>query len=222
MQSQGSVAIAMLEEASGAVSVEEFQRAGVARTTVQRLVDGKMAVRVAVGHFALPGKIDIMDEDWVAFALQVPRGVLGLLTAAVHHEMTQEHAVALQAFVPRDRGTRVKLPGNTLLTLITSRNPDFLEAGVETLRRSGTDIRVTSKERTLLDMFLFSPFNSATTKLTVKIPEESFLDSLNRCVVDPEFSFDELHELAETFGCASKIAPFTKTLRFGASQANIY
>jgi hypothetical protein len=215
---QSKKALSILEAATAAVSLPFLKSAGVRSETLRRLVDSGQVERPAVGHYALPGRIDILDVDWVAFALQVPDGVVGLMTAAVHHEMTQEMPPYLQAFVPRSRGGRLVLGGDSRAKVdaIHSRNDLHLSEGIVSVLKSGTDIRVTSKERTLVDLFLFSPFNSRTSDRNARIPEETFLESLSRCVNDDDFCFERFHEIAEAFECEDQILPFTKTSRYAA------
>lgn len=214
---QSEIALSLLNNAHGAVSLADLRNAGVSPETLRRMVDAGEVERPAAGHYALTGKISVMDLDWVAFALQVPDGVVGLLTAAVHHGMTQELPAYMQAFVSRSRSGKLRLGGDSqaIVDVVTSRSALYLTEGIETVDRSGTAVKVTTKERTLVDLFLFSSFNSRR-----RIPEESFLDSLSRCVDDPDFSFDQFHELAETFGCADHVRPFTKTSRYEASKSN--
>jgi hypothetical protein len=219
--SQSELALSILEEARGAVALSVLKEAGIYPETLRRLMEAGRIERPAAGHYALAGRIDILDVDWVAFALQVPDGTLGLLTAAVHHDMTQELPSFLQGFVPRTRAGRLTLGGDSgaSVDVVTSRNPLHLTEGVISVEKSGTPVRVTSKERTLVDLFLFSPFNSRSTLRTTRIPEETFLESLSRCVDDPEFSFDDFHGLAETFECDDQVRPFTKTSRYAAPRS---
>ncbi|MBY3151022.1 hypothetical protein HFO56_01070 [Rhizobium laguerreae] len=218
--SQSELALSILEEARGAVAIAVLKEAGVYPETLRRLAEAGRIERPAAGHYALAGRIDILDVDWVAFALQVPDGAIGLLTAAVHHDMTQELPPFLQGFVPRTRAGRLTLGGDSgaSVDVVTSRNPLHLTEGVITVEKSGTSVRVTSKERTLVDLFLFSPFHSRSTLRSTRIPEETFLESLSRCADDPEFSFDDFHVLAETFECDDQVRPFTKTWRYAAPR----
>jgi hypothetical protein len=75
---------------------------------------------------------------------------------------------------------------------------------VEIVRRSGVPVRVTAKEKTLLDLFLFSPFHTGSAHRGARIPEEIFLEALARCVDDPGFYFDMFHEIAAVFRCEKK------------------
>jgi predicted transcriptional regulator of viral defense system len=213
--------LSILETASGVVPLAVLKDAGVYPETLRRLVEAGRIQRPAAGHYALAGHIDILDIDWVAFSLQVPDGVIGLLTAAVYHEMTQEMPSKLQAFVPRNRQGCLTLGGDSgaSVDVVTSRNPLHLTDGIVVVEKSGVRVNVTSKERTLVDMFLYSPFYSRTTDRTVRIPEETFLDSLSRCVDDTDFSFDTFDVLAKTFGCDDQLRPFTKTSRYVAPRS---
>lgn len=213
---QSEIALTLLDRAAGAVPLEALRAAGVSPETLRRMLSNGTIERPASGHYALPGRIDVMDLDWVAFSLQVPEGVLGLLTAATHHGITQELPVHLHAFVPRTRSGHFRLGGDSgaSVDVVMSRHDRYLTIGVEEVVKSGHTVRLTTKERTLVDLFLFSPFNSRTTDRSVRIPEETFLESLSRCVEDDTFSFEVFHEIAETFGCDDQITPYTKTSRY--------
>lgn len=222
MPSQTEIALSILESSEGAVALGKFTDAGIRNEALRRLVERGDAVRPAAGFYALPGRIDPLDADWVAFALQVPDGVVGLLSAATHYDMTQELVAYPQAFAPRKRGGgRIRLGGDSgvVFDVVSSRNPLHLSEGVETIVLSATPIRITSRERTLVDLFLFSQFHSGATAASARIPEESFLDALDRAGHDPAFSFDRFHEIARAFGVDGQIRPLTKTWRRSAAPS---
>jgi len=217
---QSDRALEILRAAAGPVPVSDLKAAGVSPETLRRMVEAGTAERPAAGHYALAGRVSVADLDWVAFALQVPEGVIGLLTAAVHHGMTQEMPAHMQAFVPRNRSGGIRLGGDSsaYVDTVAPRNPLYLEEGIETVVLSGTAVRVTGRERTLVDLFQFSPFSGRTTERNARVPEESFLESLSRCVADPGFSFDAVHDIAAAFGCEERLRPFTKTSRYDAPR----
>ena len=130
--SQSELALSILEEARGAVALTVLKDAGIFPQTLRRLVEAGRIERPAAGHYALAGRIDILDVDWVAFALQVPDGVIGLLTAAVHHDMTQELPPRLQGFVPRTRAGSLTLGGDSgaLVDVVTSNIDKLIEESV--------------------------------------------------------------------------------------------
>nr|WP_250807953.1 type IV toxin-antitoxin system AbiEi family antitoxin [Neorhizobium tomejilense] len=219
---QSIIAMKLLEASPTAVSADDLKEAGVSAETLRRMLAANVIERPAAGHYTIRGRTNIMDFDWVAFSLQVPTGVIGLLSAAVHHGMTQEMPPYLQAFAPRTRAGDFKLGGESgaRVDLVTTRNKEALTIGIETVIKSGHPIKITSKERTLVDLFLFSPFCSRATDRSARIPEETFLDALSRCVEDEDFDFDTLHKkIAPRFGCADQISPFTKTSRFIAPRS---
>jgi predicted transcriptional regulator of viral defense system len=215
---QTATALAILSAAAGPITMDELEAAKVSRTTMQRLVQSGRAVRIGLGRFVLEGKIDADVEPLVSFALQVPGGVVALLSAAARHGMTEDLPAVLYGFVPRERGSRIRLASGHRIDVITSRNPDFLDVGIETTRIAGVDVSLTTKERTLVDLFLFSPLNTGIRQDTVRVPAETFMESLNRCTDDPGFDFDKFHLIVGIFGCAEKIAPFSKSMRFRAAK----
>jgi hypothetical protein len=218
---QSFIALRLLEASPVALSVNVLKKAGVAPETLRRMVEAGSLIRPTSGYYALDGRIDVVDLDWVAFSLQEPDGIIGLLTAAVHHGITQEVPAFMQAFVPRTRPCSFRLGGDSgaMVDVVSSRNSRVFSQGIETVVKSGHPIKITSKERTLLDLFLFSPFCSRTTQRSARIPEETFLDALSRCEEDDDFSFKTFHELAGDFGCDDQITPLTKTSRFTAARS---
>ena len=219
---QSDIARSILEKAQGMVKLQVFKDSGVSPETLRRMVEAGIVERPASGHYALAGRIDIMDIDWVAFSVQVPGGVIGLLSAAVHHGMTQEVPPYLQAFVPRTKTWgRFRLGGDSgaIVDLVSSRREEHFELEVIEVLRSGYPVKVTSPERTLVDLFMFSPFYSGTTERTARIPEETFLESLGRCVDNEAFSFQTLHDIAVELGCDEQIGVFTKTARYAGLRS---
>ncbi|OWV85450.1 hypothetical protein [Rhizobium sp. R693] len=182
------------------------------------MVTAGLIERPTVGFYALPGRIERQDIDWVAFSLRCPRGVIGLQSAALYHNMTDQRPGKLQAFIPRSRGLvvfRLDSVSQTTLDPIVSRNPFHLTLGVALVKRSGIAIRVTSKEKTLVDLFLFSEFKTITASdRRVRVPEETVLEAMARCTRDSSFSFDTFHEIADAFGCAQKVLPFSKASQY--------
>jgi predicted transcriptional regulator of viral defense system len=208
-------ALEMLAQADGALALEEFTKHGIHHETLRRIVASEVAERPAYGFYSMVGKIDIVDLSWVGFALAVPDGVIGMLTAAVRHGMTQETPAFMQAFIPRKFGGEVKIGGdcNDEVDVISSRNEEALTFGVETIVISGTPVNITGKERTLVDLFIYSAFNNVRAS-AARIPDETFLDCLERCCDDPSFSFERMHEIARRFGCDRRMNAVTKPFKF--------
>ncbi|WP_225040183.1 hypothetical protein [Rhizobium sp. T1473] len=129
--------------------------------------------------------------------------------------MTNEQPESIQAFVPRRHGGSVKIGGDCTerVDAISSRNPSFLTVGIDSVRLAGTDVRVTDKERTLVDLFIFSPLNRVRAA-AARATDQTFFDALQRCTANPDFSIDRLHDIADALGCSDRLVATTKLFGF--------
>jgi hypothetical protein len=100
------------------------------------------------------------------------------------------------------------------------RNPEMLELGVEDHLIDGVKVRITSPERTLVDLFRYSTFNPSMRTDQVRITDEMFLESLDRTNSEnmEHFSFDTVAAIARTFKCYDALRPYTKTVRYVRSE----
>ena len=96
-----------------------------------------------------------------------------------------------------------------------SPDPDLLD---------GVDVLVTSPERTLVDLFRYSSLNPSMREASVRITDEMFLDSLERCHSGEIrlFSFESVSAIARELGCYRAMRPFTKTMRFRRADLPLY
>lgn len=100
------------------------------------------------------------------------------------------------------------------------RNPEMFELGVEEHLIDGVPVRITSPERTLVDLFRYSTFNPSMRTEQVRITDEMFLETLNRTNSESMdgFSFDSVASIARMFKCYEAMRPYTKTVRYIHSE----
>jgi hypothetical protein len=115
---QSDVVLSILDQNRGPVSLTAFIDANVSSMTLRRMLGAHLIEQPAVGFYTLPGQIDPDDLGWVEFALRVPKGVIGLQTAAFYHRMTEKRPAqlntndahvflaAVRRVTPRIRGIR--------------------------------------------------------------------------------------------------------------------
>lgn len=135
-----------------------------------------------------------------AWTLKHPRAVVGLLTAAVYHELTDAFArgtwlfVPLGASPPRSRVTNV----HVVQTVPRWVDPDRdVENGIFSLIVHGVELRLTGPDRTVVDLWRYPR----------KISREYALDALRRRLRSDDFEMPRFARLATNLGAWPKIEP---------------
>jgi predicted transcriptional regulator of viral defense system len=211
---------ALLEERRGFLNVEDFANRDVNRVTIRELVSDGTLANPAWGIYIASDAWEAMSthKDWALIAYKYPEAVFSLKTAAMFHDMTQEIHGSLTFFCPRRYGDAPKMGGQftTELEPLVTRKDGNLRYGVNTYVVDGVDVRVTSRERTLVDFFRFSPDGNEPQNLVSK---EMLYDLVQRMAgEDSSFDFDRVAALAMDFGCFDQLGRVTGAFRF-RSQA---
>lgn len=159
----------------------EFATKGVNRMVLKRLVDAGVLERVARGVFKAAQQ---KDEDpravWAWASLRNPSIVFCLESAAAFHQMTQGMASKLNIAVPEGlKGGSPELTSNVDVRYFSWPEP-FMEIGVDVISVEGVDVKVTSPERTVVDMFRYSNLAPASVRTQRFIETEAFHDTLVR------------------------------------------
>ena len=211
-------ALDMVLRADGPVSSADLRAAGISSSTMKSLVNAGLVESPARGLFRNPAQGESLYSDWALLAFKYPQAVVCLLSAAAFHGMTQELPGTLTVAVPREMGGPPNMGGSFSpgIDTLMWRNPDMLELSVDIHRIDGVDVRITSPERTLVDLFRYSSFNSGMRGSSVRITDEMFLECLGRCNSEQidHFSFDSVAAIAREFGCYEAMRPYTKTMRY--------
>ena len=208
----------------GFVTSGDFEKAGFNRVLVRQLVDDGLLVNPAWGAYAETETYASMSHlrDWALIAFKYPEVVFGLQSAAVFHGMTQENPPELHVFSPRAYGDRLRMGSPFPLSVhaLVTRSDDNLTVGVASRVVDGVALRVTTPERTMVDLFRFSPLGGRERGCDL-VTQEMFLDALRTAASDDtRFDFDELAMQAERLGCYEAISPFVKTSRFQIQSAS--
>lgn len=207
---------ALLNERRGFLNVEDFANRDVNRVTIRELVaDGTLA-NPAWGIYIVNDAWEAMSthKEWALIAYKYPEAVFSLKTAAMFHDMTQEIHGALTFFCPRRYGDAPKMGGqfSTELEPLVTRKDANLIYGVNVYVIDGVEVRVTSRERTLVDFFRYSPEGNEAQRL---ISKEMFFDVVQRMSGDDiNFSFDTAAALSMDFGCFDRLSVVTTAFRF--------
>lgn len=173
--------------------------AGVPRVYLTRLVRRGLVERLGRGLYALVGAPSDERETYAQVCVRVPKAIICCLTASQMHVLTTVAppfvSVALPPGTPRPKLDFVGLE-------IVWADPRFMgESSVERWDYFGAEIRVTSKARTVVDLFRFR--NRVGLDLAV--------EALREFVATP-WNLPDLWREAKLARVESVIAPFVQAL----------
>lgn len=210
--------------AGGFLSAGDFTDRGVNRVMLRQLVAEGLLSSPARGVYVSSDLYQSMSHlrEWALVAYRYPETVFCLQTAAVFHGLTGENPAELHVFSPRSYGERLRMGAPFCLPVhaLVTRNDDNLAVGVDVHQIDGVAVRMTSPERTLVDMFRFSPLGGGGRGSDL-VTQEMFLTSLGLAAQDDtRFDFDEVAMHASAFGCYDGLSPLVKTARFQVQSAS--
>ena len=136
----------------GTFTASEARRAGISPRTLDRLRQAGEVTRISRGVYQMTDAQDAASPDYAVIAKRVPTGVVCLLSALYHHDLTTEIpreiclAVSRAANVPRIGYPRVR---------IYRMSAGSFAAGIERKVVDGVELRVFSAEKTLADCFKY-------------------------------------------------------------------
>lgn len=140
-----------------------------------------------------------------AWTRRHPEAVAGLLTAAIHHGLTDAFARGTWLFVPLGSSPpRSRVVG----VHVVQTAPRFVDPasdathGIQTLAVHGVDVRVTDPDRTTLDLWRYPR----------RISREYALDGLRRRVLGAGFEMPRFARLGRVLGVWSKVEPVVQGL----------
>ncbi len=143
-------AIALLRRQPGLLRLHELHALGIHPETVQALkASGQLEAR-SRGLYQFRDAEPLGDPDLVVVAKRVPGAVFCLLTALAFHELTTQNPHEVHIALKRGRRRpRVEHPPLHVYWW----GPAALSTGVERHERDGTELLITSPERSVADAF---------------------------------------------------------------------
>ena len=136
----------------GVIRTAQAIRAGVHPRTLYALRDSGFLERLARGLYRLAELPKIGDPDLVTVALKVPAGVICLISALAHHELTTQIPHEVSVALPRHmEPPRLRFP--PIRTYWFS--PEAIRAGIEELTLDDVRVRMFCPEKTVADCFKY-------------------------------------------------------------------
>lgn len=140
-----------LSRTTPVVRAVDAVRAGIPRTSLVRLTESGVVERVGRGLYRMAAGEGYDHPDLVEAAVQVPKGVVVLLSALIFHGIGTQTAWQVWMQLPANYPTpKIAHPP---LRIVRSRKPEAFTLGVETHRIAGHAVRITNPERTVVDCF---------------------------------------------------------------------
>jgi predicted transcriptional regulator of viral defense system len=144
--------VALFGKHGGAMRMAEGLRLGISRKTLYAMREAGVIAPLSRGLYRLADLDPLGDPDLVTVAARVPRGVVCLVSALAHHELTTQvpHAVD----VALERGTTRPRLAYPPVRFYWFSGHAFSE-GIETHRLDGVPVRIYGPEKTIVDCFRF-------------------------------------------------------------------
>lgn len=136
----------------GVIRTAQAIRAGVHPRTLYALRDSGFLERLERGLYRLAELPEIGDPDLVTVALKVPAGVVCLISALAHHELTTQIPHEVSVALPRhSEPPRLSAPPIRVYWFSAA----AMAAGVQVHVIDGVHVRIFSPEKTLADCFKY-------------------------------------------------------------------
>ncbi len=142
----------LFRDHGGTLRTHEVLAAGVHPRTLYGMQSRGELERLARGLYRLAGLPPLSDPDLATVAKLVPQGVICLISALAHHELTTQipHEVHL-ALRRTARHPKLKFPPLQVFRF----SEQAFAAGIERYTIDGVPVRIYSPEKTLADCFKF-------------------------------------------------------------------
>ena len=164
-------------EKSRPYTLAELADLGFSRMQLSRMVAAGKAENPARGIYRFPLEDDgEVNYAWAAISRQVPGALFCLYSAAVHHGISEDLGMTRYVALPKGQQRRERKG----VKFLNWGGSGELDAGVDTIQVDGVDVRITSPERTLVDMFRYSDQCLADRRRKRVVGADAMADCLRR------------------------------------------
>lgn len=148
---QRSQALALLKR-RGLTRLSEFAEAGITATTISRMAQAGVVVRLARGLYQLPDTALDPQQSLAEAARLVPKGVICLASALAFHGLTDQMPPKVWIAIGRkDWRPRVSYPPIRVARF----SDDLLRRSIEHKKIGGTSVPVFGVAKTVADLFRY-------------------------------------------------------------------
>ncbi len=185
----------------GIARARDFKAASIPLVYLKRLTDAGDLVRLGRGLYQDPERVgEDIAHDLAEAARLVPNGVVSLVSALRHHELTTQlpHAVWMtiphKARTPNVQSPRIEIVRAT---------GEVLTAGVEHVRVEGVDVPIYSVAKTVADCF----------KHRRHVGEDVAIEALRDALRQRKTTASELMKYAAINRVTGRIEPYIKAMQ---------
>jgi predicted transcriptional regulator of viral defense system len=137
---------------NGMLRMSEALRHGLSRTTLYAMRDAGELEPIGRGLYRLKGMPALAHPDLVTVAAKIPNGVICLVSALAHHDLTTQVPHEVQLAVERGSSApRLEYPPIQVFWFSAS----AFHEGIHTVELDRTPVRIYSPEKTIADCFKY-------------------------------------------------------------------
>ena len=190
-----------LTQVRGIARAWEFKAAGIPLVYLKRLTDAGDLVRLSRGLYQDPARVgEHVAHDLAEAARLVPSGVISLISALRHHELTTQLPHAVWMTIPH----RHRTPRSTSLKLeIVRATGQALTAAIERVVIEGVSVPVYGVAKTVADCF----------KHRRHVGEDVAVEALRDALGRRKTTVSELMRFAAIDRVASRMEPFIRAMQ---------
>ncbi|MFY9376585.1 MAG: type IV toxin-antitoxin system AbiEi family antitoxin domain-containing protein [Peptococcia bacterium] len=175
----------------GVLKTSELNDLGFSSRQIKSLIEEGMISRIKHGFYELT---DYISREEVIIARLFPEAVIFLESALLHYGYTDRIPSAWQIAVDKN-SKKTKYDIDYPLIEPYYLEPNFVEAGIDTIRVENVEVRIYDRDRTICDVLRYEK----------KLEEEVFAGAIKRYVKDPKKNVRSLFEYAEIFNIKNKV-----------------
>jgi predicted transcriptional regulator of viral defense system len=185
----------------GIARARDFTAAGIPLTYLKRLTDAGDLVRLGRGLYQEPERAGEDAAHTLAEAARrVPNGVVSLLSALQHHELTTQLPNAVWMTIPH----KARTPNaNGLRLEIVRATGEVLKAGIEHILVEGVDVPIYNVAKTVADCF----------KHRRQVGEDVAVEALRDALRQRKTTVSELMRYAEIDRVSARLDPYIRALQ---------
>lgn len=190
-----------LTRARGIARARDFKAAGIPLVYLKRLTDAGDLVRLGRGLYQDPERVgEDVAHDLAEAARLVPNGVVSLVSALRHHELTTQLPNAVWMTIPH----KARTPNVRGLRLeIVRATAEVLTAGVEHIRVEGVEVPIYGVAKTIADCF----------KHRRHVGEDVAIEALRDALRQRKTTASELMRYAAIDRVTARVEPYLKAMQ---------
>jgi predicted transcriptional regulator of viral defense system len=188
-----------LAKRKGSITASEVASHGIHSQQLTRLVRQGVLERVARGHYRLASRPVTEHHGLVVATMEVPRGVICLLSALTFHGIGTQ--LPPEVWIAIERHTRKPAARNVPLRIMRFGGAAFTE-GIERHRLEGTTVRVYSVAKTIADLY----------KYRSAVGLDVALEALREAWRDRRFTMDALDRAARVCRVERVMRPYVEAV----------